>query len=83
VKQDKLFTGSKFFGLKIWIDSTGRKDVDEAMLQVFHDNYHRTAPLGMNRPVVQLVLAWSRGELPDQQTSQTGVADDPRIPEKD
>ena len=53
----------KFFGLNVYIDSSGIKEVDEALKTLFHDGNRRTAPLYMYREDVQLVLAWTRGEV--------------------
>jgi hypothetical protein len=58
-----FYTGIKFFGQKILIESTGKEDVDVAMKQLFHDDYKNTASLDLIREDVQLVLAWSRDEL--------------------
>ena len=53
-----IYTGSIFFGQKIFIESTGDKDVDKAIKATFHDNYHKTAPLKIARDDVQLALNW-------------------------
>lgn len=46
-----------------WISNRScDKDVDKALKSIFHDNYHKTAPLEMRRADVQLALAFSRGE---------------------
>jgi len=56
-------TGIKYFGQKIFIESTGNNMVDEALKTVFHDDFYRTAPLEMRRIDAQIVLRWSRGEI--------------------
>ena len=53
-----IYSGSKFFGLKIYFQSTGDKEVDAAMKTLFHDSYHRTAPLEMSRPDAKIVMKW-------------------------
>ena len=55
-----IYTGFKFFGLKIYIESTGDKEVDKAIRSTFKDDYCKTAPLSMSRADVQMVLEWSR-----------------------
>ena len=53
-----VYTGLKFFGQKIYVESTGDAEVDTAMKTVFKDDYRRTAPLRMQRRDVSLVLGW-------------------------
>ena len=57
-----LYTGEKIFNLKLYIESTGRDDVDKAMKHIFHDEFTGNGALYIIRKDVQLVLAWSRGE---------------------
>ena len=52
-----IYTGSKWFTQKIFIESTGDKEIDGALKSTFHDQFHRTAPLRMARDDVQLALA--------------------------
>lgn len=52
------YTGEKFLNLKIYIDSTGDTEVDEAIKTVFHDYIRRTSPLEMRRPDVKIAMAW-------------------------
>ena len=59
---DTIYTGTKLFRQKILIESTGDKAVDAAFKTIFHDQYHRTAPLEMRRADVQLVLNWTDPE---------------------
>ena len=51
-----IYTGSKFFNKKIFIESFDDKDLDTALKSVFHDHYHKVAPLRMGRADVQLLL---------------------------
>lgn len=51
-----IYTGSKFFGKKIYIESFGDKELDAALKSTFHDNYHRTATLRMARRDVSLLI---------------------------
>ena len=57
------YTGLKFVGQKIFIESTGHDDVDAAIKTTFKDHYRRTAPLEMRRADVQLICKWGRGEI--------------------
>ena len=59
MEADKIDTGLKFFNRKIFIESSGDKDVDKALKSTFKDDYFKTAPLEMRRTDVQLILAWS------------------------
>jgi len=52
----QIYTGSKFFGKKIFIESFGDKELDAALKSVFNDHYHRTAPLRMARADCQLLI---------------------------
>jgi hypothetical protein len=63
--ENKIYTGIKFFGLKVWLDSTGELEMDEAAKSVFRDDYRKTAPLEISRPDVKLILEWSRWPAPD------------------
>ena len=67
---DQIKAKDKFFGLKVYIESSGIKEVDEALKTLFHDSNRRTAPLYMYREDVQLVLAWSRGEVEKKPETQ-------------
>ncbi len=51
-------TGITFFGQKIYIASTGDDEVDAAIKTLFHDKFHRSAPLSMTRPDTKIVMAW-------------------------
>ena len=53
---NKIYTGSKFFNKKIYIESFDDKELDAALKSVFHDHYHRTAPLSISRADCQLLL---------------------------
>lgn len=53
---NKIYTGSKFFNKKIFIESFDNKELDAALKSVFHDHYHGTAPLRMARADVQMLL---------------------------
>lgn len=54
-------TGIKFFGLRIYLDSTGLPEIDNAAKSVFKDDYLKTAPLTISeREDVRLLLEWSR-----------------------
>lgn len=56
VNTNLIYTGSKFFNKKIFIESFGDKELDAALKSVFHDHYHRTAPLSIGRADCQLLL---------------------------
>lgn len=76
-------TGIKFFGLKIYLDSTNEPEVDKAAKSVFKDHYLRTAPLTIaTRPDCQIMLEWGRrNKLPTKQISeQMGLFE--QIPKK-
>lgn len=60
MNKNKIDTGLQFFGLKIWLDSTGDTEIDKAAKSVFNDDYNKTAPLNISRPDVKLILEWSR-----------------------
>ena len=51
-----IYTGSKFFNKKIFIESFDNKELDAALKSVFYDHYHKTAPLRMARVDVRLLL---------------------------
>ncbi len=52
------YTGTKFFGQKIYIATTGDDKVDAAIKTLFHDSFHRSAPLSMSRPDSKIVQEW-------------------------
>jgi len=60
---EPIKTGMKFCGLNILIDSTGIAEVDKAIKTMYYDSSRRTAPLGIIRKDVQLVMAWLRGKV--------------------
>lgn len=55
-KENLIYTGSKFFNKKIFIESFDDKELDAALKSAFHDHYHRTAPLRVARADCQLLL---------------------------
>jgi len=55
-----IYTGEKFFGKKLFIESFDNKEADEALKTVFHDHYHKSAPLRMAREDVQMLLNFQR-----------------------
>lgn len=55
-----IYTGSKWFGQKIFIESIGEEDVDAALKSTFQDKFHRTAPLRTARMDVQVLLKNNR-----------------------
>lgn len=59
---NRIDTGIKFFGLRIWLDSTSELETDKAAKLVFKDHYRKTAPLLMSRADVKLILEWSKGK---------------------
>lgn len=54
---DKQFvwTKQKHFGFKIYLESSGDNELDEALRTLFVDAHNRTAPLEMTRPDVQVL----------------------------
>lgn len=56
IPENSIYTGSKFFNKKIFIESFGDEELDAALKSAFHDHYHKTAPLRMARADVQLLL---------------------------
>ncbi|KKK77348.1 hypothetical protein LCGC14_2854530 [marine sediment metagenome] len=58
MENDIIFTGIRFFGQKIYIESTRDSKVDEALVSVFKDDYRKTSPLDMNRPDSKVILEW-------------------------
>ena len=61
MKDNKLiYTGSKFLGKKIYIESFGDEELDKALKTVFDDHYHRTRPLRIERADVQVLLNAAR-----------------------
>jgi len=56
LENEIIYTGERFFGKKLYIESFGDKAVNAALKSVFHDSYHRTAPLEMRREDVQILL---------------------------
>jgi len=56
IPENSIYTGSKFFNKKIFIESFGDKELDAALKIVFHDHCHRTAPLNIAREDCQLLL---------------------------
>lgn len=65
-----IYTGSHWLCQKIFIESTGDKEVDAALKSTFHDHFHRTKPLRMAREDVQTALAWRNKKL----KIETGVS---------
>jgi len=55
---NKIATKEKFFGQKIYLESSGNKLVDESLCSVFRDHYNKTAPLTMDREDVRTILDW-------------------------
>lgn len=41
-------------------EAGGDDEVDAAIKTLFHDDYRKTAPLSINRPDSQIVLAWMK-----------------------
>jgi len=72
---EMTYTGVKFCGRKIFIESSGDPRVDKAFVSTFCDDYRRTAPLEMSREDVKLVLGWMRGEV---KVEQPGLFDEIR-----
>lgn len=55
-----IWTGLRFFNRRIYLESSGDAEVDNALKLVFKDDYCRTAPLTMTRADVQLCLHHQR-----------------------
>lgn len=55
---NQIYTGTKWLGQKVLIDSSGDKEIDAALKSTFHDRFHRTAPLDMWREDVQIVIKY-------------------------
>jgi len=60
---DYIYTGVHFFCQKIFIESTGDKEIDKAIKSTFKDEYKKAAPLTMIRDDVQITLAWRNKKL--------------------
>lgn len=56
VNTNLIYMGSKFFNKKIFIESFDDKELDAALKSVFHDHYHKAAPLRVARADCQLLL---------------------------
>ncbi len=59
-EKQMIYTGIKYFGQKIFIESTGDELVDSALKSTFEDDYRRTGPIEIRREDVQIVLNWSK-----------------------
>lgn len=69
-----IYTKSKWFNLKIFIESSGDKIVDQALKSTFHDKFHGTAPLEMRREDVQICLNFKRtSRLKGKQNDSQGT----------
>lgn len=55
---DKISTGIKFFGQKVYLEGTDDKKVDKALKTAFKDGYWRASMYGSP---VQVILEWQRG----------------------
>ena len=69
-----IYTGSNFFTKKIFIESFDDKELDAALKSVFHNHYHKTAPLGMARADVQLLLNVLNSDKPVKEQRQGQMA---------
>lgn len=56
--ENTIYTGSKWLGRKILIESSGDEEIDDALKSTFHDKFHGTRPLDMWRADVKLVLKY-------------------------
>jgi len=56
MQADRIYTGIKFFGRKVFVEGFGDEVADAALKQLFYDSYTRTRPLEMRRPESQIVL---------------------------
>lgn len=54
-----MITVFKFFGQKVFIESTGNKQIDADLKVLFMDSYITKKPVEMRREDVKRVLAWS------------------------
>ena len=61
---ETIYTGTKWLGQRVLIESSGDEDVDDALKSTFHDYLHRTRALDMWRADVKLVLEYSRRGVP-------------------
>ena len=59
-KYKYIFTGTALCGQKIYLEGTGKRNVDAAYKSVFHDWVHKTASLEMTREDVQIILEWGK-----------------------
>lgn len=57
---DKIDTGIRFFGQKIYLESSGKPVVDAALKSTFKDDYCKTAPLEIRRIDAQVILKWQK-----------------------
>lgn len=55
---ETIETQLKFCGQRILLESTGDKQIDADLRQLFYDDYQKSGPLEMTRPDVQRVLTW-------------------------
>jgi hypothetical protein len=58
IRRPMNYVDLKFMGLKVFLESTGDKQVDRAIRTVFRDDFTKSAPLSMDREDVKLVLVW-------------------------
>jgi hypothetical protein len=70
---DLITTKERFFGLRLYLDSTGEADVDEAILSLFHDHYTGSGALEISRTDSQIVLEWNKKRGKRLQAVDTGV----------
>ena len=58
-----IYTGTKWLGQKVMIESSGDGEIDDALKSTFHDYLHRTKALDMWRADVKLVLKYQQDKM--------------------
>lgn len=61
IQANVIYTGSKFFNQKIYIEADSDPEVNAALKSTFHDSFHRTAPLRTSR--LDVITLLTKDEL--------------------
>jgi hypothetical protein len=54
--QETIYTGIRWFGHKVFLESSGDRVFDGALKRMFVKDYHKSGPLEISDPDVQLCL---------------------------